>query len=460
MKLNKNIMEILHRKCTDYYFDMEQFLKELIAIPSVMGKSKINMPYGENSAKVLDVFLKKAAELGFKTKNIDNYAGTIDIGEGKPELGILCHLDVVDAGIGWNHPPFELTKSDGKLYGRGTTDDKGPAVSVLYGLKAAEETGLIKKPVRFIVGCNEENGSDDLEYYCKKEALPEKLYTPDGQYPVINIEKGMIRGKFSKKLAENSPKKYILKIHGGYTVNAVPSEAFAEICGFSEDEINIGNDFLYEDLKDSIKIISKGVSAHASTPENGKNALTKLIKFLSHLDFDNQISDTLKSLFEIFPYGETNGEHAGVKCSDDKSGALTLVLSVLEFDGTNFEGIFDIRFPVSFKSDEINSKIQKTLQSHGFDYECILASEPHYVDENSDFVQSLLKVYENLTGEKGKCIAIGGGTYVHNTPGGVAFGAEMPGKEYNIHCADEYTVPEEMILNAEMTANAVIEICG
>ena len=367
---------------------------------------------------------------------------------------------VVDAGIGWNHPPFELTKSDGKLYGRGTTDDKGPAVSVLYGLKAAEETGLIKKPVRFIVGCNEENGSDDLEYYCKKEALPEKLYTPDGQYPVINIEKGMIRGKFSKKLAENSPKKYILKIHGGDTVNAVPSEAFAEICGFSEDEINIGNDFLYEDLKDSIKIISKGVSAHASTPENGKNALTKLIKFLSHLDFDNQISDTLKSLFEIFPYGETNGEHAGVKCSDDKSGALTLVLSVLEFDGTNFEGIFDIRFPVSFKSDEINSKIQKTLQSHGFDYECILASEPHYVDENSDFVQSLLKVYENLTGEKGKCIAIGGGTYVHNTPGGVAFGAEMPGKEYNIHCADEYTIPEEMILNAEMTANAVIEICG
>ena len=178
------------------------------------------------------------------------------------------------------------------------------------------------------------------------------------------------------------------------------------------------------------------------------------------MDFDNQISDTLKSLFEIFPYGETNGEHAGVKCSNDKSGALTLVLSVLEFDGTNFEGIFDIRFPVSFKSDEINSKIQKTLQSHGFDYECILASEPHYVDENSDFVQSLLKVYENLTGEKGKCIAIGGGTYVHNTPGGVAFGAEMPGKEYNIHCADEYTVPEEMILNAEMTANAVIEICG
>ncbi|MDE6103588.1 MAG: hypothetical protein K2F60_03575, partial [Oscillospiraceae bacterium] len=195
-------------------------------------------------------------------------------------------------------------------------------------------------------------------------------------------------------------------------------------------------------------------------PEGGQNALTSLIELLSHLDFGIETSDALKSLSEIFPYSETNGEHAGVKCSDDKSGELTLVLSVLEYDGNDLEGIFDIRFPVSFKSEEINSKIQKTLQNHGFDYECILASEPHYVDENSEFVQTLIKVYENLTAKKGNCIAIGGGTYVHNTLGGVAFGAEMPGKEYNIHCADEYTVPEEMILNAEMTANAVIEICG
>lgn len=460
MKSEKSIREIIHEKCSGYYDEMEQFLKELIAIPSVMGNAEIHMPYGKNSAEVLKVFLKKAEELGFKTQNFDNYAGTIDIGEGTPELGILCHLDVVDAGKGWSYPPFELTKANGKLYGRGTTDDKGPAVSVLYGLKAAEETGLLKKTVRFIVGCNEENGSDDLEYYCKKEALPEKLYTPDGQYPLINIEKGMIRGKFRKKFSANQSEKYILKIHGGNTVNAVPSEAFAEINGFTAEEINSQNDFSCEISDGTIKIISKGISAHASTPEGGQNALTSLIELLSRMEFDNETSNILKSLSEIFPYGETNGEHAGVKCSDDKSGMLTLVLSVLEYDGNDLEGIFDIRFPVSFKSEEINNKIQKTLQNHGFEYECILASEPHYVDENSEFVQTLLNVYENLTGNKGKCIAIGGGTYVHNTLGGVAFGAEMPGKEYNIHCADEYTVPEEMILNAEMTANAVIEICG
>lgn len=150
MKSEKNIRKIIHEKCSDYYDEMEQFLKELVAIPSVMNKVEINMPYGKHSAEILKVFLKKAENLGFKTRNIDNYAGTIDIGEGKPELGILCHLDVVDAGKGWNYPPFELTKANGKLYGRGTTDDKGPAVSVLYGLKAAEETELIKKPVRLI----------------------------------------------------------------------------------------------------------------------------------------------------------------------------------------------------------------------------------------------------------------------------------------------------------------------
>lgn len=454
---SEDIKKILHEKCSSYYSEMKEFLAELVRIPSVMGLPEKGMPYGKKSAEVLDTFLKKASVLGFRTRNIDGYAGVIETGEGEPELGILCHLDVVDAGKGWSYPPFELTESDGKLYGRGTTDDKGPAVSVLYGLKAAAETGLLKKSVRFIAGCNEENGSDDLEYYCTKEKLPDKLFTPDGQYPVINIEKGMIRGKFRRKLNFNQDGRCILKIHGGNTVNAVPSEAAAEICGFADDEVGFGTKF---QSGDNLNVTVQGVSAHASTPEGGCNAVTLLISHLSQLDFDGNGAEVLKALAELFPHGETDGEHAGVKCRDDKSGALTLVLSVLEYDGKQLEGIFDIRFPVSFKSAEINEKLQRKLNGYGFEYECILASEPHYVDENSEFVQSLLKVYENLTGEKGRCIAIGGGTYVHNTAGGVAFGAELPGKEYNIHCADEYTVPEEMILNAEMTANAVIEICG
>lgn len=453
MEISDKLKKQIKEKCSEYYNDMENFLGELVRIPSVMGKAEGNMPYGKNSAEVLRVFLNKAESLGFSVRNIDNHVGVIETGTGEPELGILCHLDVVDAGEGWNYPPFELTRSNGLLYGRGTTDDKGPAVSVLYGLKTASELCRLNKNIRFIVGCNEENGSDDLEYYQIKEKLPEKLYTPDGQYPVINIEKGMIRGKFTKKVRSRC----IRKIHGGDTVNAVPSKSVAVISG-TDIQADSDENFSFSICGDETTVTSNGISAHASTPEGGKNALTSLISLLGTIENDD-CADALKKLSQLFPSGETDGTHMAVKCSDEKSGALTLVLSIMEYDGETLEGMFDIRFPVSFSAADINKKVEKILAENGFTYECSMASEPHYVDEKSEFVQSLLRVYENVTGLKGRCIAIGGGTYVHNTSGGVAFGAELPGKEYNIHCKDEFTVPEEMILNARMTASAAIEIC-
>lgn len=456
----KTDISILKEKCRENYPEMKEFLGRLVEIPSVMSQPEGNMPYGKNSAEVLDVFLKKAASMGFETQNFDNYAGTVTLGSGEPELGILCHLDVVGSGNGWTYPPFELTEADGKLYGRGTTDDKGPAVSVLYALKVVSKTVPLKKAVRLIVGCNEENGSDDLEYYRQKQSLPQKLFTPDGQYPIINIEKGMIRGELSAKFSTDC-QKYISEIHGGNTVNAVPDRAWAVVCGITADDINAGPDFEIIPQENGIRIVSHGVPAHASTPEGGKNALTALIKLLSELNLDDCDGfRAVKKMAKLFPYGETDGTSMGLKCSDEKSGALTLVFSVLEFTPDGMTGIFDIRFPVCKTVEEINSIAKETLSKYGFGYRCIMGSQAHYVDENSELVRTLLDVYENVSGEKGHCIAIGGGTYVHNTEGGVAFGAELPGKEYNMHCADEFTVPEEMIMNSVMAAAAIAEICG
>lgn len=456
----KTDINILKEKCRKNYPEMKAFLGKLVEIPSVMSEPESNMPYGRNSAKVLDVFLEKARSMGFETRNFENYAGTVTLGSGEPELGILCHLDVVSSGNGWTYPPFKLTEADGKLYGRGTTDDKGPAVSALYALKAVGETIPLKKAVRLIVGCNEENGSDDLEYYRKKQSLPQKLFTPDGQYPVINIEKGMIRGELSSKFNTDC-KRYISEIHGGNTVNAVPDRAWAVVCGITSDEISAETDFEIIPQENGVKIISHGVPAHASTPEGGKNALTSLIRLLSNLCLDDcEGFRAVKNIAKLFPYGETDGGSMGLKCSDENSGALTLVFSVLEFSDKGMTGIFDIRFPVSKTVEEVNIAAQKALSVCGFDYRCIIGSQAHYVDENSELVRTLLDVYENVSGEKGYCIAIGGGTYVHNTEAGVAFGAELPGKEYNMHCADEFTVPEEMIMNSAMAAAAIAEICG
>lgn len=53
------------------------------------------------------------------------------------------HLDVQPAlkSDGWDSEPFEMTKRDEKLFGRGTTDDKGPVIAWIHALEAFKATG-------------------------------------------------------------------------------------------------------------------------------------------------------------------------------------------------------------------------------------------------------------------------------------------------------------------------------
>ena len=74
-------------------------------------------------------------------------------------------------------------------------------------------------------------------------------------------------------------------------------------------------------------------------------------------------------------------------------------------------------------------------------------------------MQALLSVYTEMTNKPGYCIAIGGGTYVHEIPGGVAFGAEFKGEDAHIHGADEFISLENLITNAKIFAEAILRIC-
>ncbi|MCI5910411.1 MAG: Sapep family Mn(2+)-dependent dipeptidase [Oscillospiraceae bacterium] len=412
-------------------------LKDIIAIKSVSIKSdNKKMPFGSECAKVLEVFLKKAENMGFKTNNIDNYAGTISFDEKDPELGILCHLDVVPADeSGWTvTKPFESIVKDDRIYGRGAIDDKGPAIAVLYAMKIIKEMDIkLKKGLKFIVGCDEENGSSDMEYYRKKESFPKYVFTPDGDFPVINFEKGMLRVKFSRNV-ENSK---VTSICGGNIINAVPEKAKAM-------------------LSSGLVINENGKSAHASTPQRGDNALTKLIDTLSK----NTNETVWKNIAKLFPYGENNGRGLGIYSKDDETGETTCVFSVAEIKNNHFEGYFDVRFPKNVKIEEITKKIKDKLVENGFDCEFVLKEDYHYVSSDSEFVKKLLNVYENETGEKASPLAIGGGTYVHDIDGGVAFGAEFPGENNNMHGNDEFIKIDSLKKSIRLYINAILEICG
>ena len=240
------IFEQLFSYIDSHTEDMISDLARLIRIPSVKGEPAENAPFGKEPAAALDEVLKICGEAGLSVRNIDNYVGTADFYETDtiPELGVLSHMDVVPVGGGWSVPPFELTQQDGKLLGRGTIDDKGPAIAALYAVKAIKDSGIkLSKNVRLVFGTDEECGSGDLEYYLKKEKLPEMLFTPDGSYPVINAEKGLMRASYT-----GATDSKIVSIKGGTVVNAVPEYAEVVLSDVTVDtaKYDFHNSSVYE----------------------------------------------------------------------------------------------------------------------------------------------------------------------------------------------------------------------
>ena len=406
-------------------------LSEIVAIDSSYQKSSDpEKPYGEGSAAALAWAQEFARKNGFKTRNFKNHAIDIDFNDKEPALGILSHLDVVPAGEGWSSDPFELTVHDGNIYGRGTIDDKGPSVAVLYAIKCLKELDIpLSKGVRVIMGGNEERGCNDIEYYKSVEKLPENIFTPDGSFPVLNCEKGLLQLTFSAPLDDDS----ITELSGGKTLNAVPAKCTVTVNGQTT--------------------VYTGKNSHGSRPENGDNAVTKFLAAY------NGSSKRLKALASLFPHGEYDGKSCGMGFCDSISGKMTCALTVLELSDGMLTGGVDIRYPIDKTLEEITSLITSALEKAGFSALLEEGMQPHYVDENSDFVQTLLKVYESVSGEKGRCIAEGGVTYVHRTEGGVAFGAEFEWENNNMHGADEHISEKTFEINFNMYANAIAELC-
>ena len=440
-------------------------LSSLVKVPSVMGNAEGEFPFGKGPAKALKIMLDKAEKMGFTVHNGDNYYGMIDYipnGVSEPQLAVLCHLDVVPSGKGWTYEPFEVTEKDGILYGRGVTDDKGPAVSALYALYSIKMLGIkLSKGVRLIFGTNEENGSADIEYYLTHDKMPEMVFTPDASYPLINCEKGMARTQYTAELDNDD----IIEISGGQVINAVPAECCAilapkhkaKICSYIDNNKN-DCDFVIEHANDNIRVICKGESAHASTPEKAKNAIIAMLELLASLDIKADTKTLLCNILKRYPYGETDGSSIGV-ARKDESGALTCVLSLIHAENGKLTFNTDTRFPIGMTTEELKSKLENSIENTGISISDFMGTNAHYASPDSFLVKTLLDVYEEHTGRKGECIAIGGGTYVHGIEGGVAFGVEHPDTDYRIHGADEFVPVSELMDNTVIFAKAIEKLC-
>ncbi len=428
-------------------------------------------PYGEGPSRALATALSMAESYGFSITNYDNYVGTADMNNGERQLDILAHLDVVPAGEGWTvTEPFEPLEKDGKLYGRGTADDKGPAVAALYAMRAVKELGIpLTKNVRLILGTDEECGSSDIAHYYAEEAEAPMTFSPDGSFPVVNIEKGRLPGHFTAEFTPSEALPRVLSVKGGTKINVVPGKAFAVIEGLDDDLVRetgekvtaeTGVVFEIAGKDHTLEITAEGAGAHASTPAEGKNAIAALLLLLDRLPFA-ECAQTKKihSLTELFPCGDTGGKALGVAMTDDLSGALTVAFSLIEMDDESLDASFDSRCPICGNDANVVEPIRAKLAAHGMTLENKNMTPPHHVDGNSDFVKTLLNAYEMYTGCEGYCEYTGGGTYVHDLKNGVAFGAAMPGTDNRMHGADEFAVIDELVASAKIFAQVIVDLC-
>ena len=432
-------------KILEYKDDILNTLSKLIEIDSVSAEG------AEKPQQALEFMLSTANEMGLTAESFDNLAGHIQYGNGKKLCGVLTHLDVVPAGLGWSVPPFELTRKDGRLYGRGIADDKGSAVVALYCLKALKDNGIeADSTIRLILGTNEETGMTDVEHYFSKMPVPDVSFTPDSDYGICNCEKGILQ--FSLTGANNS--KVIKLAKAGCAVNAVPDNAEFVLAN-AESLQSKSEEFTEEYLKlENNKLTATGIASHAMEPHKGFNSATNAIKKLKEI-YTEYLGDVPEFINKYVSTG-TDGELLGIACSDKQSGSLTINVGVLDITEQAATAKLDIRYPVTADYCEIVEKIKQLAKAYNLELKVDSHLAPLNVPENSSIISTLQTAYKEITGELPNLYSTGGGTYARSLGNkGVAFGPVFPDDYSNMHKADESLNEEKFFLHAQICLEAV-----
>ena len=405
--------------------NMEEFksnlkgLIEIQSVPSDKGKGIEAMNY----------VIGLAESSGFNTFTAaGGRVGVIEYGEGAETLGVLAHVDVVAAEADeWRFPPFTLTEDDGWLYGRGVADDKGAVMMILYVLKFFKEAGVAcNKKIQLILGTQEETVWSDIYAYREEVATPDYGFTPDGEFPISNAEKGYVDMvlKFKAKTADD--------VSGGNAPNTIPSMMSVTAGGRKYDY--------------------KGKAAHSSMPESGENAIIAGAKDL----YGKVDEDAFRFVRDIFD-GDCNGKKLGLYEESYVNGnclnLTTLAPTMIRKAGDEIILTVNVRTAFGKTNAEVISAFEKESGVYGFEVGTGDDSrEPIYVDFECGFLQLMKKTYDDKMGAGSEFLLAYGTTYAKALPNFVAFGPVFPGEPDLAHQADERLSADKIILACEIYA--------
>lgn len=462
--------------------EMIASLTELVRIKSVreapvrLASGEI-APFGAGVQEAYEAALKLGREMGFETLDVDGYGGHIAwSAPGATEtFGMVGHLDVVPEGEGWTHDPYGGVVEDGFLYGRGTSDDKGPLIACLYAMKAIRDAGLQpKKNIRLILGLDEETGKSGMEYYLAKAGAPDLGITPDGDFPLIHGEMGILCFDLAARLKKHRTAEGLIlsKLTAGTATNMVPGNARAVVASAEKTEYDrireraeaysaaTGYKLKVKKAGTSLAIESFGVPAHGATPSLGLNAFSILMDFLGSLSFAGEELNDFIEFYNSHIGFASDGEGLGCDLEDEVSGKLILNVGLAECSEELASCTVMIRYPVTRTAEEVYAAVEEKLKGRAIGIVKRTEEKPVFIEESDPLVCRLMEAYREETGDlESKPCVIGGGTYAKLMDRVLAFGGLFPGEEDRMHQRDERIRLESLFKMARIYARAIEKLC-
>lgn len=466
-----------------YKEDMLETLRGAIACKSVAStpvrtRDGDVLPYGRGVQDALEYMLEEGARLGFDAYNLDNRAGYLEIkadleeGVKAPRFDIVGHLDVVPVTEGWSSDPWTLTEKDGKIYGRGVSDDKGPLVACMYAIKALVDSGVkFKQDIRIVMGLDEELGESSISHYVEKCGNPDAGFTPDSDFPLINGEKGILVFELARKLSKqvNKDGLRLTKLEAGTVHNTVAQNARAVVAAedkyydlikdrLSQYVMETGYNVKAKKQGSSLVIEAVGIAAHGTHPEAGLNAVSIMMDFLGRIQFLNEEINDFIAFYNDHIGFDFHGERLGCQFCDE-FGELTLNVGRADINEDIAQLTIDIRYPVTMENgEEVFAGIERTIGNEKIGIVKGFEATPVYMPLEHELVGNLMSAYRDETGDTAsEPMVIGGGTYAKFVSNILAFGAIFPGEENTMHQADEYVSIESFMKMARIYARVLAQ---
>ena len=409
-------------------------VQAVIRIPSVSRPDQASpgAPFGPECRHVLEHMLERGAAYGFRTRNLDGWAGTVSMGDEENTFGIIAHLDVVPVGGGWVYPPFDAVYLPEKnaVIGRGGDDNKGPGTAALFLMRMMRDLKIpLRHGIRLYFGISEENGMADMRHLRESgERFPVLSLVPDAGFPVNYGQKGSLKGFIQARIDGN-----LISFRSSSAHNIIPDLAECEV-GVSLSALQKALLLLDGELRNvlevaetsaGVRIRANGVSGHAASPEKSVNAIHLLAKALTRMDvLTGSGKKAIRALQDLTEDAWAISE--GAAFEDDISGKTTLVYSIADLtDGVLKVGL-DCRYSIHYDPDVLQKKLETAWADRGYSIAELSVSRPFYIPKDDPRVTVLQKAYREMTGREDPPYSMGGGTYSREIPNAISFGFGVP----------------------------------